>query len=201
MKRFGSERIKAILDSLKLEDDDQVIRSRMISRSVESAQKRVEGNNYDTRKNTLQYDDVMREQREVIYKQRQQVINEEKTLKPVLMAMITRCITRIVQSHTQGKPDTWQLDKIYDFVTTNMVPSDEFKASALENQSQAELIAKLQGLAEANYDAKFKQLGDEAQMLEFEKVVILRVVDSLWTDTLMPWISCVKVSVCGVTAR
>ncbi|WP_056951072.1 preprotein translocase subunit SecA [Lacticaseibacillus nasuensis] len=182
MKRFGSERIKAILDSLKLEDDDQVIRSRMISRSVESAQKRVEGNNYDTRKNTLQYDDVMREQREVIYKQRQQVINEEKTLKPVLMAMITRCITRIVQSHTQGKPDTWQLDKIYDFVTTNMVPSDEFKASALENQSQAELIAKLQGLAEANYDAKFKQLGDEAQMLEFEKVVILRVVDSLWTD-------------------
>ena len=82
MKRFGSERIKAMLDRFKVADDDQVIQSRMISRQVESAQKRVEGNNYDTRKNTLQYDDVMREQREVIYKQRQQIINEDETLKP-----------------------------------------------------------------------------------------------------------------------
>ncbi len=102
MKRFGSERIKAMLDRFKVADDDQVIQSRMISRQVESAQKRVEGNNYDTRKNTLQYDDVMREQREVIYKQRQQIINEDETLKPVLMAMINRTITRIVQTHTQG---------------------------------------------------------------------------------------------------
>lgn len=74
MKRFGSDRIKAMLDRFKVADDDQVIQSRMISRQVESAQKRVEGNNYDTRKNTLQYDDVMREQREVIYKQRQHEI-------------------------------------------------------------------------------------------------------------------------------
>ncbi|MDN6723528.1 MAG: preprotein translocase subunit SecA, partial [Tetragenococcus halophilus] len=74
MKRFGSERIKVFLDRMKVDDEDAVIQSRMLSRQVESAQKRVEGNNYDARKNVLQYDDVMREQREVIYGQRQQVI-------------------------------------------------------------------------------------------------------------------------------
>ncbi len=182
MKRFGSDRIKAMLDRFKLEDDEQVIRSRMISRSVESAQKRVEGNNYDTRKNTLQYDDVMREQREVIYKQRQQVINEEETLQPVLMAMINRCITRIVQLHTQGESSKWELDKVYDYVTTNMVNPEVLKPDDLAGLSQDELIKKIEGLAEANYQQKLKQLGDKDQMLEFEKVVILRVVDSLWTD-------------------
>jgi preprotein translocase subunit SecA len=182
MKRFGSDRIKAMLDRFKLEDDEQVIRSRMISRSVESAQKRVEGNNYDTRKNTLQYDDVMREQREVIYKQRQQVINEDETLKPVLMAMLDRCITRIVQLHTQGEQSKWELDKIYDYVTNNMVSSDKLTNNAFEGLGQDQIIEKIEGLAEDNYNEKLKQLGDTDQMLEFEKVVILRVVDSLWTD-------------------
>lgn len=78
MKRFGSERIKAFLDRMKIGEEDAVIQSKMLTKQVESAQKRVEGNNYDTRKNVLQYDDVMREQREVIYKQRQEVIMEEK---------------------------------------------------------------------------------------------------------------------------
>ncbi|WP_179394351.1 preprotein translocase subunit SecA [Lacticaseibacillus absianus] len=182
MKRFGGDRIKVMLDRFKVEDEDQVIRSRMISRAVESAQKRVEGNNYDTRKNTLQYDDVMREQREVIYKQRQQVINEEETLKPVLMAMINRCITRVVQAHTLGDQKDWKLDEIYDYATANMVSEDTLSRSDLDGKSQAELIDLLQGLADENYDEKLKQLGDRDQMLEFEKVVILRVVDSLWTD-------------------
>lgn len=182
MKRFGSERIKQMLDRFKLDDDEQVIRSRMISRSVESAQKRVEGNNYDTRKNTLQYDDVMREQREVIYKQRQQIINEETTLKPVLMAMIDRCITRVVQAHTQGDKKDWELDKIYDYVTTNMVTDEDFKRSDLNARSSDGIIGQLKQLAEANYTSKMNQLGDKAQMLEFEKVVILRVVDGLWTE-------------------
>jgi preprotein translocase subunit SecA len=156
----------------------------MISRSVESAQKRVEGNNYDTRKNTLQYDDVMREQREVIYKQRQQVINEDESLKPVLMAMIDRCITRIVQLHTQGDKSQWQIDKVYDYVTSNMVSEETLKLEDLttRNPTQEGLIQQIEDLAEANYEEKLQQLGDKAQMLEFEKVVILRVVDSLWTD-------------------
>ncbi|MFD1431702.1 preprotein translocase subunit SecA [Lacticaseibacillus yichunensis] len=182
MKRFGSERIKQVLDRFVDNDEDQVIRSRMISRSVESAQKRVEGNNYDTRKQTLQYDDVMREQREVIYKQRQQVINAEESLKPVLMAMIDRSITRLVQAHTNGDKKTWELDAIYDYVTTNMVDPETFKKDQLLGRSQDELISTLMDLAETNYNEKLGQLGDPDQMLEFEKVVILRVVDSLWTD-------------------
>lgn len=182
MKRFGSDRIKAMLDRFKVADDDQVIQSRMISRQVESAQKRVEGNNYDTRKNTLQYDDVMREQREVIYKQRQQVINEQETLKPVLMAMINRTITRIVQTHTQGDQKDWNLDALYAWVTANMIDPEKFKRSQLDGKSQDELIGLLAEMAEINFQQKNKQLGDDAQMLEFEKVVILRVVDSAWTD-------------------
>lgn len=182
MKRFGSERIKAMLDRFKVADDDQVIQSRMISRQVESAQKRVEGNNYDTRKNTLQYDDVMREQREVIYKQRQQIIDENETLKPVLMAMINRTITRIVQTHTQGEQKDWNLDALYAWITANMIDPEKFKRSELDGKSQDELIGLLADLAETNFKQKNKQLGDDAQMLEFEKVVILRVVDSAWTD-------------------
>ena len=182
MKRFGSERIKAMLDRFKVADDDQVIQSRMISRQVESAQKRVEGNNYDTRKNTLQYDDVMREQREVIYKQRQQIINEDETLKPVLMAMINRTITRIVQTHTQGDQKDWNLDALYAWITANMADPENFKRSELDGKSQDELIGLLADMAETNFQHKNKQLGDDAQMLEFEKVVILRVVDSAWTD-------------------
>ena len=90
MKRFGGDRVKLFLDRISDNDDDKVIESRMITKQVESAQKRVEGNNYDTRKQTLQYDDVMRTQREIIYGERMQVISEEKSLKPVLMPMIKR---------------------------------------------------------------------------------------------------------------
>ena len=81
MKRFGSERIRMVLEQLKISEDNAVIQSRMISRQVESAQKRVEGNNYDTRRNVLKYDDVMREQREVIYNQRQEVILRRRVVK------------------------------------------------------------------------------------------------------------------------
>ena len=97
MKRFGSDRVKQLFDRMKLADEDTVIQSKMITRQVEAAQKRVEGNNYDTRKNVLQYDDVMREQREVIYGQRQQIIMAEDSLDEVLMNMVRRTIDRMVE--------------------------------------------------------------------------------------------------------
>ncbi|MCI1283958.1 MAG: preprotein translocase subunit SecA [Lacticaseibacillus songhuajiangensis] len=182
MKRFGSDRIKAVLQNLRVAEDDQVIKSRMVSRQVESAQKRVEGNNYDTRKQTLQYDDVMREQREVIYKQRQQVINETDDLKPVLMAMLERTINRNVDLHTQGSESDWDLEAITDYVYANLAGDDKFKQADIEGKDAAEIKAVLMKLVEDNFEAKEKQLNDDQQMLEFEKVVILRVVDSLWTD-------------------
>ncbi|MFD1419601.1 preprotein translocase subunit SecA [Lactiplantibacillus songbeiensis] len=182
MLRFGSERIKNFLSRMQVEDDDAVIQSRMITRQVEGAQKRVEGNNYDSRKNVLQYDDVMRAQREVIYGERQQVIMEEKTLKPVIMPMIKRTVERTVQLHTQGDQKDWDLAAIVDFAQAAMVNEDSIKVADLENKSQAEIEAYLMGRVADVYDAKAKQLYDDNQMLEFEKVVVLRVVDSHWTD-------------------
>ncbi|KZU90851.1 Protein export cytoplasm protein SecA ATPaseRNA helicase [Lactiplantibacillus plantarum] len=182
MLRFGSERIKNFLKRMNVEDDDAVIQSRMITRQVESAQKRVEGNNYDSRKNVLQYDDVMRAQREVIYGERQQVIMEEKSLKPVIMPMIKRTVERTVQLHMQGDAKDWDLDAVVDFAQAAMVKEDSISVADLKGKSPAEVEAYLMDRVDKIYADKAKQLYDAGQMLEFEKVVILRVVDSHWTD-------------------
>ena len=182
MKRFGSERIKKVLSAMKVEDEDAVIQSRMISRQVEGAQKRVEGNNYDTRKNTLQYDDVMREQREVIYKQRMQVITAEHSLKDVLLGMIQRTIKSQVDSRTNGDPANWDLDGLYDFAITALVSPKELRRADLNRKSIPQLYRLFENFVQNNYQLKQNQLQNDAQMLEFEKVVILRVVDEHWTN-------------------
>lgn len=182
MLRFGTDRVKRFLETMNLDDEDAVIQSKMITKQVESAQKRVEGNNYDTRKQVLQYDDVMRAQREVIYKQRQQVIMEEKSLKPVIMPMIKRTVEHVVQMHASGEQKEWDLQGIVDFAVSAMVPEDSISVSDLEGKTVDEMVSYLMDRAEANYKTKEKQLYDASQMLEFEKVVILRVVDSHWTD-------------------
>ncbi|MBD5069440.1 MAG: preprotein translocase subunit SecA [Lactobacillus sp.] len=181
MLRFGSERIKHFYETMNI-GDDTVIQSKMITRQVESAQKRVEGNNYDTRKQVLQYDDVMRAQREIIYAERQQVIMEEKSLKPIIMPMIKRTVEHNVQINTTGDKKDWNLDGIVDFAIGAMVNEDAVKKSDFEGKTPEEITDQLMKLAEENYAAKEAQLNDPAQMLEFEKVVILRVVDSRWTD-------------------
>ncbi len=135
MKRFGSERIKAFLDRMKIGDEDAVIQSKMLTKQVESAQKRVEGNNYDTRKNVLQYDDVMREQREVIYKQRQEVIMEEKILSKPLMNMVKRTISRVVDAHTQLEKENWNLESIVDFAGSTLVHEDSISLTDIEGKN------------------------------------------------------------------
>lgn len=182
MKRFGSERIKAFLDRMKVEDEDAVIQSKMLTRQVESAQKRVEGNNYDTRKNVLQYDDVMREQREVIYKQRQDVIMGEKDLTPNLLNMVRRTISRVVDSHTQLEKDNWNLEALADFAGATLVHEDSVSKADFEGKTPDEMKDYLYERAKAVFDTKVSQLQSPEQLLEFEKVVILRVVDTKWTD-------------------
>ncbi|QNQ80724.1 preprotein translocase subunit SecA [Lactobacillus sp. PV034] len=182
MKRFGSERIKAFLDRISDNDEDKVIESKMITNQVESAQKRVEGNNYDTRKQTLQYDDVMRTQREIIYGERMQVINEEKSLRHILMPMIKRTISHQVDLYTQGEKKDWRNDQLRDFISSSLTDEETTKNIDLAKLSADELKEKLYQLAEENYKEKQEQLADPSQMLEFEKVVILRVVDDRWTD-------------------
>ena len=182
MKRFGSERIKAFLDRISDNDEDKVIESKMITNQVESAQKRVEGNNYDTRKQTLQYDDVMRTQREIIYGERMQVINEEKSLRHILMPMIKRTIDHQVDMYTQGEKKDWRNDQLRDFIASSITDEETTKSIDLGKMTADELKKKLYQIAEDNYKEKEEQLADPAQMLEFEKVVILRVVDDRWTD-------------------
>ncbi|UQS83308.1 preprotein translocase subunit SecA [Bombilactobacillus thymidiniphilus] len=182
MKRFGSERVQRIWQHNDEEVKSAPIQSKLLSRQVESAQKRVEGNNYDTRKNTLQYDDVMREQREVIYNQRMQVITANDNLKPVLMNMIKRTIKSQVESRTNGDIKEWDLDGIYDFAITALVSPKQIQRSDLSGKSREELIQLLENFVEENYNTKQQQLQDDQQMLEFQKVVILRVVDEHWTD-------------------
>ena len=184
MKRFGGEKMQAIWERLNLTDegDDNFIQSKMLTRQVESSQKRVEGNNYDTRKSVLEYDEVMREQREIIYSQRLQIINEEKSLEKVTKGMIRRTIHRVVESHTLTDQKDWNLEGIVDFAHNSICAPDELSISDLEGKTAAEIEELLYEKAMEIYKEKQEQLNGDNQMLEFEKVVILRVVDRKWTD-------------------
>ena len=184
MKRFGGERMQAIWERLNIDEngDDNFIQSKMLSRQVESSQKRVEGNNYDTRKNVLQYDEVMREQREIIYSQRLQIINEENSLEKVTKAMIRRTIHRMVENHTLGEKKTWYLESLVDFAANAICHPDDISLSDLKGKTPSEIEGLLNEKAMEIYKEKQEQLNGDSQMLEFEKVVILRVVDRKWTD-------------------
>lgn len=182
MLRFGSDKLKALLQQAQSTGNVEPIRSKMITKGVESAQKRVEGNNYDTRKQVLQYDDVMRIQRGVIYEERQRVIKEEKSLKWVIMPMIRRTVKHVVELNTQGKREEWNLENILDFAEENMVREGSITINDLDGRAQDEIIDYLMDRAEQIYQNKANKLPTEEQMLEFEKICILRVVDERWTD-------------------
>ncbi|HHF7061120.1 TPA: preprotein translocase subunit SecA [Streptococcus mutans] len=181
MRRFGSERIKAFLDRFIEEDNDVVIKSRMLTNQVESAQRRVEGNNYDTRKQVLQYDDVMREQREIIYAERYDVITAERDLAPEIKAMIKRTIERTVDSHSQLDRKE-SLDAILSFAKTNLLPEDTISLHDIEDLNYEDIKDLLYDAALKNYDRQIAKLRDEEAVREFQKVLILMVVDNKWTD-------------------
>ncbi|RSI90434.1 preprotein translocase subunit SecA [Streptococcus mitis] len=179
MKRFGSERLKGVFERLNM--SDEAIESRMLTRQVESAQKRVEGNNYDTRKQVLQYDDVMREQREIIYVQRYDVITADRDLAPEIHAMIRRTIGRIVDAHARSKEDE-KLEAILNFAKYNLLPEDSISRSDLAGLSDQAIKDELYQRALKVYDNQVAKLRDEDAVKEFQKVLILRVVDNKWTD-------------------
>ena len=189
MRRFGSDRIKQVLERLNADDEDIVIKSRMLTRQVEAAQKRVEGNNYDTRKQVLQYDDVMREQREIIYAERYDVITAERDLEPEIKAMIKRTINRTVDGHSRNDQEE-ALKGILNFARQALVPEN---AISLEDLQEVGEVTKrsvnydaikvyLNELAADVYDRQIKKLRSEEAIREFQKVLILMVVDNKWTD-------------------
>lgn len=181
MRRFGSDNMKNMMARLGM-DDTQPIQSKMVSKAVESAQKRVEGNNFDARKQLLQYDDVLRQQREIIYKQRDEVL-ESENLREIVEQMILRTISRDVAAHANMAEDEeeWNLQAIVDFAHANLLREGDITVNDLKGKDPEEITETVFAKVKERYDEKEQILSPE-QMREFEKVVVLRAVDSKWID-------------------
>lgn len=181
MRRFGSENMMNMMDRLGM-DDTQPIQSKIVSRAVESAQKRVEGNNFDARKQLLQYDDVLRQQREVIYKQRFEVLDSEN-LREIVEKMLKSTIERAVAMYTPKDEveEEWNLEGILDYMNANILQEDELTIGDLRRKDPEEMVEFIYAKAHAHYDTKEEDFGQE-QMREFEKVILLRAVDTKWMD-------------------
>ncbi|UQD53381.1 preprotein translocase subunit SecA [Bacillus methanolicus] len=181
MRRFGSDNMKAMMERLGM-DDSQPIQSKMVSKAVESAQKRVEGNNFDARKQLLQYDDVLRQQREIIYKQRDEVL-ESENLREIVEGMIQSVIERNVEAYAPSHEDQdeWNLQGIIDFVNGNLLQEGDITINGIRGKEPEEISELIFAKVKERYDEKEELLGPE-QMREFEKVIVLRAVDSKWMD-------------------
>ncbi|TWT27948.1 preprotein translocase subunit SecA [Planomicrobium sp. CPCC 101110] len=180
MRRFGSDAMRNMMGKLGM-DDSQPLQSRMVTRSVESAQKRVEGNNFDARKRLLQYDDVLRQQREIIYKERMEVI-ETDDMRALVEKMIDSTIDRMVAVHTSNeKPEEWHLKSLADTIAANLLPENTITEADLRDKSQEEITDLIKSEVTKHYDEKEAEMTPE-RMREFEKVVLLRSIDSKWID-------------------
>ncbi|MGE6257367.1 preprotein translocase subunit SecA [Heyndrickxia sporothermodurans] len=180
MRRFGSDNMKNMMQRLGM-DDSQPIQSKMVSRAVESAQKRVEGNNFDARKQLLQYDDVLRQQREIIYNQRNEVLNSEN-LRDIVEKMIHSVNERNIQLHIGNEDEeNWNLQGIIDYVHANLLPEGDITVDDLKGKDPEEMTDLIFEKVKVRYDEKEESLTSE-QMREFEKVILLRAVDSKWID-------------------
>ena len=180
MRRFGSDAMRAMMGKLGM-DDSQPLQSKMVTRSVESAQKRVEGNNFDARKRLLQYDDVLRQQREIIYKERMEVL-ETENMRALVENMINSSIERMVSTHTvEEKPENWHLKSLSELISANLLPENTVTEADLQGKSQEELIVFIKEAVTKHYDEKEIEMTPD-RMREFEKVVLLRSIDTKWID-------------------
>ena len=180
MRRFGSDNMRAMMARLGM-DDTQPIQSKMVTKAVESAQKRVEGNNFDARKRLLQYDDVLRQQREIIYKERLEVL-ETDNMRGLVETMINDVIERIVASHTSSdKQAEWNYKGLEDTIHANLLSEGAISRDQLEGKSSEEITEYVKTLVYKRYDEKEEEMSPE-RMREFEKVVLLRSIDSKWID-------------------
>lgn len=181
MRIFGSERLSGVVDKLGLDEED-AIESKMVSTAIEGAQRKVEGNNFDIRKNVVKYDDVMNKQREIIYKQRQEVLMGAD-IRDQIQNMISDVVTSSVRNHISGVEDTFEdeLNKLVKSMEEIYVPRDTFTAEQLSNMSVDEIIQSYLDKANELYKEKEAEFGDE-QMREIERVILLKIVDSKWMD-------------------
>lgn len=181
MRRFGSDNLKNMMDRFGI-DDDLPIESKMVSRAVESAQKRVEGNNFDARKTILAYDDVLREQREIIYKQRFAVIDAEDGVRDIVENMIESVIDRMLSTYLQeDDEENANYEAIVQYVQGNLLDQNDISLADIAGKDHEEIKELLLNKVKERYDAKEAELTPE-QMREFEKVILLRTVDTKWMD-------------------
>ncbi len=180
MRRFGSENMMSLMEKMGM-DDSQPIQSKMVSKAVESAQKRVEGNNYDARKQLLQYDDVLREQREIMYRQRGDVLDAEN-LRPVVEGMIRSSIERCVYNYTVSDlEEEWDLQAIITHGVNNLFAEEDLSVSDLKGKDAEEIIELIWEEVQVYYNEREEEFTFE-QMREFERVIVLRIVDTKWME-------------------
>ena len=182
MRIFGSDKIQTVVEKLGLEDDD-AIENKVITKQIENAQKKVEGNNFNVRKTLLGYDDVMNMQREVIYKQRSEVL-EGEDLKDQIMNMTREVISNAVLAHlngVEGVEAETEMKKLITYLDDICIPENRVTLDELMKLSNDEIIEKLIGIATEIYNGKEEEFGTE-KMREIERVILLRTVDSKWMD-------------------
>jgi len=190
MRRFGGDKLKGIMDSLGL-PEDQPIQNKIISRTIENAQQKIEGFNFDIRKHVLDYDDVMNKQREVIYKKRKDLL-EKDNVKNEMFEDIKEEIERIVSFHAVGEEGEWNVKEIYENFKA-ITPTDEsilIKLDELRNDKRKNSVEKigslteyLLGLAKEAYNKKEQEIGAD-QMRQIEKAVMLQTIDMAWMNHL-----------------
>ncbi|KIL36705.1 preprotein translocase subunit SecA [Cohnella kolymensis] len=181
MRRFGADNIMGMMERLGF-DEDSPIESRMITRAIESAQKRVEGSNFDTRRIVLQYDDVINLQREKIYGDRREILASDN-IREIVLGMVRSVVNRAVDSHCSDSdvPEDWDFEGLLTYAHTNFLPEERLSKDDLWGKEKEEMIEMLMERIEKYYDEREEGLGSET-MREFEKVVVLRAVDSKWMD-------------------
>jgi preprotein translocase subunit SecA len=179
MRRFIPDRVKSMIS--RVMNDGEPLEGNIFTKSIANAQKQVENNNFDARRWVLQYDDVLNQQREIIYKQRRQVLTSEK-LDDVVLPMIKSEIERIVEVHTVGSDEEeWELEAILEYIHGHVLPEDRIDEEDLEDKNPEELTTTLYEEANKYYEERRQELGEE-RMNEFSKVVVLRTVDRKWMD-------------------
>lgn len=178
MIRFGSERLQKMMSRLGL-DDSTPIESKMVSRAVESAQKRVEGNNFDARKRILEYDEVLRKQREIIYNERNSIIDEEDSSQ-VVDAMLRSTLQRSINYYINTADDEPEYQPFIDYINDIFLQEGDITEDDIKGKDAEDIFEVVWAKIEARYQSQKDIL--EEQMNEFERMILLRSIDSHWTD-------------------
>ena len=178
MVRFGSERLQKMMNRLGM-DDSTPIESKMVSRAVESAQKRVEGNNFDARKRILEYDEVLRKQREIIYNERNSIIDSEDSSE-IVMAMMRTTLQRAINYYINDEDDNPDYGPFINYVNDVFIQEGELTEEEIKGKDSEDIFEVVWTKIEKGYESQKEKIGD--QMPEFERMILLRSIDTHWTD-------------------